>query len=422
LYLPFWVSFRSQLAGVLPNLIHPTLFQQYFVMFAPFILLLIPFLAVEAWRAGWRMNWRLGVSAGVGILLVLILAMILLALVGWLSPALRNSVLSFVDANGGWNVVLPTLLQKRITHGLTSIVLTVGLIVVIARLFPRLRKPNTDDALQPDIERGARYPAATGFALLLVGIGLMLTLAPEFVYLRDNFSTRMNTMFKFYYQAWVVFSLASAYGVYTLLADAQPRRLSAPARAAVAVLLALVLTGGMLYPLLGIQNRMFIETGRAGSSSAPLTLNGGPSAVSGDDYQVLLCLDGLVAGDDAVVVEAVGGSYDSRNPPSGLTGRFLGIPNVLNWEGHQAQWRGVTYGEIAGTRGQDIDRLYADPTWNLTQQVIAQYGIDYIFFGAHERQKYGAAAEIKFRDRLPIVCESGESRVYQVGNLVTALQ
>ena len=420
LYLPFWVSFRSQLAGVLPNLIHPTLFQQYFVNFAPFILLLIPFLAVEVWRAGWRMNWQLGIGVGVAVLLGLILFMILLAVVGWLSPALRNSVLSFVEANGGWNVVLPQLLEKRLTHGLTAIVLTIGVIVVIGRLFPRARKSHDDDAA--DTDSGSIYPPATGFALLLVGIGLMLTLVPEFVYLRDNFSTRMNTIFKFYYQAWVVFSLASAYGIYTLLADRQPRSLSMPARAVVAVLLAVVLTGGLLYPILGIHNRMFIETGRQSNNTSPLTLNGGFTAINGDDYQALMCLGQLVQGDDAVVVEAVGGSYDSRNPPSGLAGRFLGIPNVLNWEGHEAQWRGATYAEIVGTRAQDIDRLFADPTWNTTEQIIQRYGIDYIYFGTHERQKYGAAAEVKFRDRLPIVCESGESRVYWVGDVLTVME
>jgi YYY domain-containing protein len=420
LYLPFWVSFRSQLAGVLPNLIHPTLFQQFFVHFAPFILLLIPFLAVEAWRAGWHMNWRLGVGVGLGILLLLIVFMLMLAVIGWLSPALRGSVLSFVEANGGWNAVLPTLLQKRVTHGLTAIVLTFGVIIVVARLFPRVGIWKDDE--NPGDAGGSLYPPATGFALLLVGIGLMLTLVPEFIYLRDNFSTRMNTIFKFYYQAWVVFGLASAYGVYTLLADRQLRALPMGARAAFAVLLTVVLTGGLLYPILGIHNRIFIETGRASGSTAALTLNGGFTAINSDDYQALMCLGQLVDGDDAVVVEAVGGSYDSRNPPSGLAGRFLGIPNVLNWEGHQAQWRGVTYGAIVGTRGQDIDRLFADPTWNTAEQVIQQYGIDYIFFGTHERQKYGTAAETKFRDRLPIVCESGESRVYRVEDRVTALQ
>ena len=47
----------------------------------------------------------------------------------------------------------------------------------------------------------------------------MLTLAPEFVILRDNFNSRINTVFKFYYQAWTLWSIAAAYGAYSLLAD-----------------------------------------------------------------------------------------------------------------------------------------------------------------------------------------------------------
>ena len=48
------------------------------------------------------------------------------------------------------------------------------------------------------------------FVLLLVLIGALLVVVPEFVYLRDQFGTRMNTIFKFYYQAWILWSLAGA--------------------------------------------------------------------------------------------------------------------------------------------------------------------------------------------------------------------
>ena len=44
----------------------------------------------------------------------------------------------------------------------------------------------------------------TTFVLCLVAIGSLLTFMPEFAYLRDNFGYRMNTVFKFYYQSWLL--------------------------------------------------------------------------------------------------------------------------------------------------------------------------------------------------------------------------
>ena len=47
--------------------------------------------------------------------------------------------------------------------------------------------------------------------------GALLPVIPEFVFLRDAFDNRMNTMFKVDYQAWVLLMLAGAYGIVTLV-------------------------------------------------------------------------------------------------------------------------------------------------------------------------------------------------------------
>ena len=56
--------------------------------------------------------------------------------------------------------------------------------------------------------------AATTFALILVFAGLLATLGPELFRIVDVFGNRMNTVFKFYYQAWILLAASSSFGVY----------------------------------------------------------------------------------------------------------------------------------------------------------------------------------------------------------------
>jgi uncharacterized membrane protein len=93
---------------------------------------------------------------------------------------------------------------------------------------------------------------------------------------------------------------------------------------------------------------------------------------------------------------------------------LTGVPIVLGWQNHEGQWRGPTYGQVVGTRPGDIDRIYNDLRWDVVSPLVEQYGIDYIFFGETERNKYGAQSEAKFSEILQSVCEFGNSRFYRV--------
>ena len=413
-YLPFLVAFRSQLSGILPNLQYPTEFQQYFLMFGPLLLLLVFFLGVEIWRSGRWMNWRLGLQAGLLVLGGLFALMIVLGLLAWIIPDARTAVMSFVDANGGWQSVLPALIAKRITHIITSLVLTAGLVVIVAWLFPREQPlpPSGTDPLDepPPLPVRVTYAPETGFAMLLIAAALVLTLVPEFVFLRDSFGTRMNTVFKFYYQGWLMFSIASAYGVYSVFAG---KRLPSLALRASFATVAIIAVGmGLAYPYLGIQSRMLVETGRDNpANTTPLTLDGGGTVSGNDDYQAAMCLSKLVTGTNTVIVSAIGGSYDW---PAGVVSTYTGIPTVFNWPFHEVQWRGTTYGQVSGSRETDVDQLYTAPTWSGAQAIITKYGIQYVVYGSKEQSKYSDAGEQKFLDNLDVVCESGGTRIFHV--------
>jgi YYY domain-containing protein len=422
-YLPFLVSFRSQASGILPNVISPTLFQQYFIMFGPFILILGFFLVNEVWRAGKRMNWQVGLQAAAVLFVALLFVLLAMILAAMLVPEINAAVLQFTAPYGGFSNTIPLVLKRRLEGLLTAIVLLAGVVLLMGRLFPRqsatpTTSPSGEESFEADVPaREDRmvitYSSATAFALVLAGIGLLLSLVPEFFYLRDNFGTRINTIFKFYYQTWLVFSIASAYGVYAVFADSQTATQRRPAfRAAFAAFAIIAVGAGMLYPVLGIRDRMFIETGRLNDSEpSPLTLDGGPTLTAGNDYASIMCLRSEVGDRPIVVAEAIGPAY---NPNYGRVAGLTGNPIVLGWENHERQWRGSTYDAVAGTRAQDLQELYTDLRWDVVAPIVQKYKIDYIFFGSSERNTYGSVGEDKFRETLEPVCSQGDSVFYRV--------
>ena len=97
-------------------------------------------------------------------------------------------------------VLLAGLVQGEVSNGLAEVgwrfLWTLPLLALIGlALWLMLRI-----GLSPASE--AAMPVA--FAVLLVFAGLFATLGPELFRIVDVFGNRMNTVFKFYYQAWIL--------------------------------------------------------------------------------------------------------------------------------------------------------------------------------------------------------------------------
>ena len=182
--------------------------------------------------------------------------------------------------------------------------------------------------------------------------GLVLVLLPDFVYLIDNFRVRINTVFKLYYQGWIFFSVAAAYGVYGTLSgltailitrpqDSGPVVYPPPVnwRFVYVVIVVVVLVMGLIYPFYAVRSRALVETGRLGSADdADLTLDGRPSAVNADEFAIARCLLALDPAPDAIVAEAPGiHAYNSSNSRISM---LTGVPTLLGWINHEGQWRG----------------------------------------------------------------------------------
>ena len=261
--------------------------------------------------------------------------------------------------------------------------------------------------LAPADEGGAmRLEPSTSFALLLITTGLLLTVFVEFLFLRDTFGTRMNTVFKFYYQAWVLLGIASAYGAFYILH--RLRAVTGWARGGLALwsLVGIVLVGA------GLSYTVAATTSKAGGFGGEPTLDGTRyiARFRKDDYDAIRWLRAN-APPDGVMLEAPGGSYSEYNWVSAHTG----IPTLLGWGGHELQWRG-NYDEPS-RREPDISAIYQGGDVEQTQNLLEKYGIDCVYVGHLEREKYhvGPATLRKFDRLMTRVYENSGVIIYGYG-------
>jgi uncharacterized membrane protein len=256
-------------------------------------------------------------------------------------------------------------------------------------------------------DAGALLPAAgaDAFAVLLIGVALILTLVPEFVYLRDLFGTRMNTVFKFYYQAWAMLAVGSAYGLSRLAERGTPFALKLPAL----VLAGFLLLGGLWYPVAAIPYK-------ADGFRSTATLDG-LAYIRQADPAEMAAIEWLrsSAAPDAVVVEASGGSYEEVGGiPANRVSMVTGNPTLLGWDFHERQWRGGAFERLAGGRLEVLDQIYRSARAEQLPALLDHWGVDYVFVGSVERRKYGMGDALlaRFDRALQLVYERDGVRIY----------
>ena len=233
--------------------------------------------------------------------------------------------------------------------------------------------------------------------IFMVGTGLVLTLFVELFALEGDIG-RMNTVFKFYYQAWTLLSLSAAAALIWTLPAVNSIWRKGTSNLWQAVLI-LLLFGAFLYPVLAssdkIRDRM--------SDSAPVGLDGdafmqtsfyndqGVDMDLNQDYQAIEWMRGNVQG-SPVIVEANTVEYRWGNRYT----IYTGLPGVLGWNWHQRQQRGfLSYNGIA-------NRLNEIPGFYLTESVedalnfLRKYDVKYIVLGQLERLYYNGAGLDKF--------------------------
>ncbi len=382
LFLPFFIGFTSQAGGILPNLLTPTRGTHLWIMF---VTLLAPVLLWALWQ--WKQRGWAGLPKALLYSLAFVAALWLGSLVlAWLYAAvlggtpLGSAILSDLGAPDLGSLFAESL-RRRFAGpgGWLTLIAVLGL---LGGLLAAAGKPARSK--QPAEKAGH-------FALLMALVAALLVTAPEFIYLRDQFGTRMNTVFKFYYQAWLLWSVVAAFGISVLMLE-----LRRSARLAAALVLFAAVGAGLVYPAYA-----FADVASR-PESQPLTLDGSMH-LPPDAREAIAWLQAAQPG---VLVEAVGGSYSAY----ARYATFTGMQNVMGWPGHEGQWRGgnVDYGRIGA-----IESLYATGDWATASEILQRYNIDYVVVGDLERAAY-PVNEAKFQARLPLVFQNGTVSIYAV--------
>jgi YYY domain-containing protein len=399
LYLPFYIGFQSQAGGILPHLFNPTRLHQYLIFFGPLLFVVIGFAALVTKRLRAEVESRKLVSSGLNVLLWTILLPIVavlgsIALVmftargqAFLRGILENERIQQQIGGADLPSLIRTFVTIRLGNPCTWLFLALLIAWVVVLLWGRLRTRKGE---------GIVLESSTVFVLLIIATALLLTLSVEFVYLRDTFGTRMNTVFKFYYQAWVLLALASAYGVYYVA-----RRAGGLARALFLTDVAVLVALGMVYPLVA-------GFDKAGGFAPQPTLDGlaWVRQYSPDEYAAVQWLNQHVT-DTSVILEATGGSFTEYGRVSSRTG----LPTLLGWGGHELQWRG-NY-EEPGKREPDINDIYSSLDTQHVLTLLEKYDITYIYVGSLERGKYSPAALAKFDRFMDVAFQQGNVTIYK---------
>jgi len=261
--------------------------------------------------------------------------------------------------------------------------------LVVANAGSLLKRRSMPEDTPTETNQSLPIVSSDTFVLLLIFTGLALSLVVEFIYLRDSFGVRMNTVFKFYLQVWEMFAVAAAAAaVWT--SDSLPSWRPVWRRIWIFGAAALVL-GAALYPIVATAAKVRDRW----SSAAPHSLDGmafmpfvtyfdigGPVTLS-EDMAAIRWLQTEVEG-SPVIVEA--------NVPEYRWGSrmtvYTGLPGVLGWNWHQRQQRALAGDALVFARADAITAFYLTQSIDEAREFLARYQVRYIIVGQLERMYY----------------------------------
>ena len=272
------------------------------------------------------------------------------------------------------------------------------------------------------------------FWCLLLAAAMGIVAGVELVVVADDLigspAYRMNTVFKFYNQVWILLAIAAGTGIAAMVTSVFGRRTDRPSarlgfvaggaahdaasqvsdhdRVALnadetappagrrgwapfgLAVSALVVAASLLYPLFAVGPRVaqrFADRPPVGTldalawmASGEVATVGGPLATIGfaGDRVAIDWFNREVPG-SPVVAEASIGPYRCNGSRISIG---TGLPTIIGWERHESQQRPAN--QLPG-RVADVDRLYRSTDPSEKERILRRYNVEYVVVGDLER-------------------------------------
>jgi len=266
---------------------------------------------------------------------------------------------------------------------------------------------------------------AMQFILVLAGLALAITLGTEIITLRvDN--GRQNSIFKFYIQVWLIFSVVGGVGFawVTSYANRWKARVALPWYSVMGVMIFICL----MYPITATGAKSAFRM----SSDVPLTLDGNEYlkyikhyedgltdyVELRYDYDAIQWLQRNVKG-SPVIMEAQ--SYGSLYKWGGRISINTGLPSVAGWDYHQTQQRSLSsMPMVVRQRAANVNAFYSTLDVYAASNILRFYDVRYVVVTDYEIKRYvSTGGLVKFgemveRGLLSVAYENELTTIYEV--------
>jgi YYY domain-containing protein len=257
------------------------------------------------------------------------------------------------------------------------------------------------------------------FVILMICVGILIAIGVDFIRIGDDIG-RMNTVFKFYIQVWILFALAAAFGLWYVFHSKfiNVNKISLSQLGWLGIVGALILCG-LTYTVFGTSDRM---RDRFGGMS--FTLDGSKYMDTAShvedgekfdlrwDKSAIEWLQLNVVG-TPVVLEAATNQYRWGSRVS----QYTGLPTILGWPWHQIQQR-KDYSNDIEVRKNTVSTMYNSPNEVIVLALLLKYRVKYVIVGPLERIRYTSTGLEKF-DRMvgrdmELVYENPGVKIFEV--------